>query len=296
VSEPFPGFSTRREDAIPLPRELFTRVLAEVQELAELKVLLTVFRLVAAQKVPPGHPRLVGWEELCRDEVLRAGLSVLGNEMTPEERLDRALERAVARGTLLHLVVQRGGHAESWYMLNTAANRRLAEELGKDPGRLKDTPLEGAEAVRKELPTIFRLYEENIGLVPPLLVEELEEAAQRYPPDWIEEAFREAVAHNRRHWHYIRAILERWGREGRGAAPGRRERPIDFEKYTRGEYADLFGESAEEGDSGRRERPVERRGVRPVRRERPIDFEKYTRGEYADLFGEKPEEGGEVDR
>ncbi|MGB9722703.1 MAG: DnaD domain-containing protein [Chloroflexia bacterium] len=280
MSGPFSGFSTRREDAISLPIELFTRVLAEVQEVAELKVLLTVFRLVAAQKVPPGRPRLVSWEELRRDEVLRQGLAVLGGEMTPEERLDRALERAVARGTLLHLVVQRGGHAESWYMLNTAANRRLAEGLGGEPGRLKDTPLEGAGTVRLEMPTIFRLYEENIGLVPPLLVEELEEAARTYPPDWVEEAFREAVAHNRRSWRYIRAILERWAREGRGQAPGRRERPIDFEKYTRGEYADLFGEGAtEEG----------RTGERSGRHEQP-NFEKYTRGEYADLFGETPEQ------
>ncbi len=245
MSEPFSGFSTRWEDAIPLPIELFTRVLAEVQEVAELKVLLTVFRLVAAQKAPQDHPRPVSWEELRRDDVLRQGLSILGSEMTPEERLDRALEQAVARGTLLHLVVQRGGHAESWYMLNTAAGRRLAEELTRTPERLKDTPLEGAGTIRLEMPTIFRLYEENLGLVPPLLVEELEEAARTYPPDWIEEAFREAVAHNRRHWRYIRAILERWAREGRVEKFGRRERPIDFEKYTRGEYADLFGEGTE---------------------------------------------------
>ncbi len=254
MSGPFSGFSTRREDAIPLPIELFTQVLAEVQEVAELKVLLTVFRLVAAQEATgakSGRPRLVSWEELRRDSVLREGLAILGSEMTPEERLDRALERAVARGTLLHLVVQRGGHAESWYMLNTAANRRLAEELGQSPERLKDTPLEGAGTVRLEMPTIFRLYEENIGLVPPLLIEELEEAARLYPPDWIGEAFREAVAHNRRHWRYIRAILERWAREGRGEKPGRRERPIDFEKYTRGEYADLFGEER----ADRHERP-----------------------------------------
>ena len=240
---PFAGFSTRRESAVAVPEELFTCVLAEVQDIAELKVLLTVFRLVAAQReVPPGRPRAVSWEQLAQDEALRQGLSILGQDITPNERLDLALQRAVARGTLLHLLVQRGGHAESWYVINTAANRRLLEELEKEPGALlAGTPLAEASAVRREPPGILALYEQNIGLITPLLAEELEEAGQKYPPDWIEEAFREAVALNRRNWRYIRAILERWEREGRGERPSRGTETLDVEDYTRGKYARLYG-------------------------------------------------------
>ncbi len=250
MRRPFAGFSTQRERSVPVPAELFGEVLAAVQDLAELKVLLTIFRLVAAQRdLPRDRPRAVGWDMLRQDEALREGLAVLGKEQSVEQRLDRALEQAVARGTLLHLVAQRGGHAESWYLLNTAANRRLAQTLGQDLGRLAGTPLAEASAVSLEPASIYSLYEQNIGLLTPLLAEELEEAAQAYPPQWIEEAFREAVAHNRRHWRYIRAILERWGREGR-EQPDRGTATLDVAKYTRGKYAYLFrrgGRPREEG-------------------------------------------------
>jgi DNA replication protein len=251
MSRPFSGFSTQRDRSIALPAELFTDVLAEVQDLAELKVLLTIFRLAAAQRdLPRDRPRAVGWETLRQDEVLREGLAVLGKEQTVEERLDRALERAVARGTVLHLVAQRSGHAESWYILNTAANRRLVQALGQDLGRLSGTPLAEASAVSLEPPSIFSLYEQNIGLVTPMLAEELAEAAEQYPPEWIEEAFREAVTHNRRHWRYIQAILERWARDGRGGRPGRGTETFDMDKYTRGKYAYLFRRRTEPHEEG----------------------------------------------
>jgi DnaD/phage-associated family protein len=71
--------------------------------------------------------------------------------------------------------------------------------------------------VQIDRPNIFVLYEQNIGLLSPLLADELKDAADQYPPEWIEEAFREAVQHNKRKWSYIRAILRRWETEGRQA-------------------------------------------------------------------------------
>jgi DnaD/phage-associated family protein len=245
MTRPFRGFSGRKEETIVVPKELLGELLAEIEDLAELKVLLAVFRLLGARKAQGrAGPRAVSWEELRKDEDLQAGLEVLGRDVPPEQRLDRALERAVARGTLLHLVLQRGGHAESWYLVNTPANRAWVARAEQEPERaLAGTAWTDAEAVELERPSIFALYEQNIGLVPPLLVDELEEAARTYPADWIQDAFREALAHNARSWRYVQSILQRWKREGRGERPGREEKPIDFEKYTRGEYADLFGSS-----------------------------------------------------
>lgn len=264
MKRPFRGFSGRKEEAVVVPRELLGELLAEIEDLAELKVLLAVFRILAGRRKQEHEPpRGVSWEELRQDADLRAGLAVLGRDIPPEERLDRALERAVARGTLLHLVLQRAGHAESWYLVNTPANRDWAARVQKDPGRvLAGTPWADAATVEIDRPNIFLLYEQNIGLVPPILVDELEEAGRRYPADWIQDAFREALAHNARNWRYVRSILQRWEREGRGERPARDEKPIDFEKYTRGEYADLFGperpkpgKEQEEGPHGTRHRP-----------------------------------------
>ena len=67
---------------------------------------------------------------------------------------------------------------------------------------------------------IFQLYEQNVGMLTPLIVEELSEAERRYAGDWIEEAFRQAVAYNRRNWKYIQRILERWASEGKEPETG----------------------------------------------------------------------------
>jgi DNA replication protein len=69
--------------------------------------------------------------------------------------------------------------------------------------------------VQVERPNIFVLYEQNIGLLSPLIADDLKDAADRYPAEWIEAAFREAVQQNKRKWTYIRAILRRWETEGR---------------------------------------------------------------------------------
>ena len=74
-------------------------------------------------------------------------------------------------------------------------------------------------SVEIERPNIFTLYEQNIGLLAPLVAEELRDANERYPWDWIEAAFREATQQNKRKWSYIRAILRRWETDGKGGEP-----------------------------------------------------------------------------
>jgi DnaD/phage-associated family protein len=69
--------------------------------------------------------------------------------------------------------------------------------------------------VERESPGIFELYEQNIGLLQPLLAEELAEAESTYPASWIVDAFRIAAEHNVRNWRYIKSILERWQRDGK---------------------------------------------------------------------------------
>ena len=46
--------------------------------------------------------------------------------------------------------------------------------------------------------TLSKLYEENIGLLTPLVAESLTEAERRYPHQWIREAFKEATSRNKR--------------------------------------------------------------------------------------------------
>jgi DnaD/phage-associated family protein len=84
---------------------------------------------------------------------------------------------------------------------------------------------------------IFDLYEQNIGMITPIIAEELKEAERLYPPQWIEEAFKEAVTLNKRSWKYIARILERWASEGKDSGEYKRDiKKDDPDKYIKGKY------------------------------------------------------------
>ncbi len=83
-----------------------------------------------------------------------------------------------------------------------------------------------AEVQDKELAVISQLYEANIGMLTPMIVEQLRDIRARYPPGWFGEALKEAVALEHRSLKYIEAILARWKTEGfksRTKAKGRKE-------------------------------------------------------------------------
>lgn len=77
-------------------------------------------------------------------------------------------------------------------------------------------PSEETPVVDKKLGKVFTCYEDNIGLLTPMIADELKAAEKLYPVNWIIDAIQEAVKQNKRKWSYISAILERWKAEGRG--------------------------------------------------------------------------------
>lgn len=241
----FSGFPTGKNPYVPIPEVFFTQLLPEIEDSAELKVTLHLFWLLAQKQ---GNPRCASDRELQADLILLRSLKRRGDPRSSDERLRQGLEQAVARGTLLRiylkLVSEGQDEAEviGWYFFNTARSRKVVAELqGGEmvPVRLltnEDTQTEQGDQLPVatgeystsrgfnypqniqayvERPNIFVLYEQNIGLLSPLIADELKDAADQYPAEWIEAAFREAVQHNKRKWSYIRAILRRWETEGR---------------------------------------------------------------------------------
>ncbi|MQG19290.1 MAG: DnaD domain protein [SAR202 cluster bacterium] len=67
----------------------------------------------------------------------------------------------------------------------------------------------------KKPKNIFELYENNIGLLNPMIVDELIEAEKKYPFNWVIDAVKESVTRNKRNWKYIHTILETWNTEGK---------------------------------------------------------------------------------
>ncbi|HUT96533.1 MAG TPA: DnaD domain protein, partial [Dehalococcoidales bacterium] len=91
-------------------------------------------------------------------------------------------------------------------------------------------------------PDIFSLYEQNIGMLTPMIAEELRDALKVYPENWINDAIKEAVSNNKRKWSYISAILERWTTEGRDDGTYRGDsKKTDPDKYIKGKYGHMVG-------------------------------------------------------
>jgi DnaD/phage-associated family protein len=250
----FTGFPSGRSNPyVPVPEVFFTRLLPEIEDSAELKVTLHLFWLLAQKQGNPrcvSDRELQADRTLLRG--LRRRGDPRPPEERLRQGLEQGIARGTLLRIYLKLVSEGTNDAEviAWYFFNTARSRKVVNELqGGEmiPARLFD--LEAQEApvtaqesqqaiaareyansrgeiseartvasniqVEVERPNIFVLYEQNIGLLSPLIAEDLKDAADQYPAEWIEAAFREAVQHNKRKWTYIRAILRRWETEGR---------------------------------------------------------------------------------
>ena len=231
----FSGFPAGKVRFTPLPNLFFSKLLPAIDDLAELKVTLHIFWLLHQKK---GYLRYVSRQELEADGALLGGLRGTGQE--PEECLGQALERAVARGTLLHVTARQGDERDDWYFMNTDAGRKAVEKIRRGELELEAAISPGEVRLEVERPNIFVLYEQNIGLLTPLIAEELRDAEKAYPADWIEEAFRIAVEHNARHWRYMRSILERWAAEGKDREKARRGPEEDRRRYIEGKYAEYI--------------------------------------------------------
>ena len=208
--KPFPGFPTRTPTT-PLPDPLFTLLLPQMEDLAEAKVIFYSFWLLARK----GRPYL-SLGELQADRNLNG---------VGEEGIAGALERVAESGVLLSL--DRDGR--KLYFPNSPQGREARAGMERGP-----LPPE-------EKANIFDLYEQNIGLITPIIADQLQEAEALYPAPWIEEAIRLAVKLNRRRWSTISRILERWAAEGKDGEPGRdSEKGADPRQFTRGKYGHLY--------------------------------------------------------
>ena len=217
----FTGFPAKMRFT-PLPNLLFSAILPQINDLAELKSTLYIFWLLYQKR---GSPRYVTYREL-----LEVGKS------SPDEVLRHGLELATKRGTILHLTLERDGKLEDLYFLNTEADRQAIAKIQSGELPVAHLP-KGELQAPSEQPNIFILYEQNIGMLTPMIAEELREAEKLYPASWIEDAFKEAVSLNKRSWRYIARILERWASEGKDHGESRRDSKED--KYVKGKYGHL---------------------------------------------------------
>jgi len=231
----FQGFPTGMTFT-PVPNLFLNKLVPKIDDMAELKVSLHIMQMLYQRK---GYPRFVTITELLNNPAVVNSLE--GGKEKTETALRRALDKAVARETFLYLATEQNGQREDVYFINTPSDRQALARIKS--GQLKLPGLrEVAEtsAAAEEPPNIFALYEDNIGLLTPMIAEELKEAEKLYLNGWIADAIKEAVSQGVRKWSYIAAILESWLAEGKKDGTHKSDTEKDEgEKYDRQRYGHM---------------------------------------------------------
>lgn len=212
----FRGF-TDSETFTQLPDTFFHNLLKEIKDADELKV--TLYFLWRTEHME-GPFRALSRMDF---DVKELGLGA--------EEVTRGLEKAVKRRGLLR--VQR--EAKVFFLLNSPRGRAAVEaiESGKwTPDESSPPPL--------ERPNMFRLYEENIGPLTPLIADALKDAEELYSDEWVAEAIEVAVKNNKRNWKYCEAVLKRWKDEGRHGKKDQQDSGKGSERYTKSEFEEYL--------------------------------------------------------
>jgi DnaD/phage-associated family protein len=229
----FPGFPEGKLRLTPVPNLFFSDLLPIIDNLGELKVTLYTFWALGQKE---GLVRYLRLADFLNDSEFIKGMGPTSS--LAAEALTDSIERAVARGTFLHINVESADGKMDLYFLNTEKGRAAVEGITRGewrPDPNEDTPI----TLLVERPNAFVLYEQNIGPLTPLIAEELRDAEQTYPMSWIEEAIGVAVENNVRKWRYILAILERWRQEGKQDGISRRDSQKELQEQIPEEFRDF---------------------------------------------------------
>lgn len=230
----FNGFQNGKNKALLIPSLFFSELLPFIDDLNELKVTLYCFWAMQQQE---DEYRYVRFGEVSADAEFMKGLQ--GNDTQQEWTLRKAFEKAVARGTLLHVQVILASKTEDIYFINTEKGQRALEALVRGEW----VPSDGLRPIELivERPNVFVLYEQNVGPLTPLIAEQLIDAEKQYPPEWITEAIQIAVKNNARSLKYILRILEQWLAKGKQPYGLSRQNPEkSFFAHLEEDYSDII--------------------------------------------------------
>jgi DNA replication protein len=195
----FKGF-TDSESFTQLPDTFFHQLLNQIDDAEELKV--TLYFLWRVEHMD-GPFRALREQDFDAQEV---GLS--------EGEVRLGIEQAVKRGTILRTEHK----TEVLYFLNSPRGRAAANAFLHGEHKIAEVT-----GIPFERPNIFRLYEENIGPLTPLIADKLSDAEQTYSEAWVADAIEIAVTNNVRKLPYVEAILKDWKENGRAKEQDRRD-------------------------------------------------------------------------
>lgn len=226
----FKGFK-ESESFTQLPDAFFQKLLSGIDTLAELKV--TLFFLWQAQHMEGPY------RALRQSDFDEKSLGLSADEVAT------GLEAAARRGSILEVRPERPAEgseheAGAVYFLNSPRGRAAAQAFARGEGRETGTPV---PAPVEQRPNAFKLYEENIGPLTPMIADMLRDAEETYSQEWVAEALEVAVKKNIRNWKYVEAILKRWKEQGKYERKDRQDAGKGEKRYTQSEFEEYLNQN-----------------------------------------------------
>ena len=216
---------------VRVPETIITEHLSKINDPDLYKLLLYIFWRFEKNE---NQVKYITLENITADEIFCENFGIKKKEITGN--IQKLLHNAVKIGILINCKHPEQANIEL-YFYNSTKNEQAVKRIEK--GDLLIEEIQNITLANTK-PNIFRLYEENIGPLTPLIAETIQDAARNYPLNWIEEAIQIAVENNVRRWKYIQAILNSWKEEGRNARRDQKDSEEDREKYLKGKYSDLI--------------------------------------------------------
>ena len=225
----FSGFQENKKSFTGIPEQFFSELMPGIKDINELKL---VFYLLWSAYTQGDYGAAFTLQDILLDEHFLKGLEI--SDQDAKSLVAGLFEKLAQVNILVKVSIEPS--VETCYFINSPRGRAAADLMRSGSlFQIQSQPKATLDIIK---PNIFRLYEENIGPLTPLIADSLRDAQESYPEEWIEEAIRIAVANNVRRWNYIDHILTRWQEEGRDGTD-RRNSQEDYRRYLKGEYGEF---------------------------------------------------------
>ena len=193
---------------IPFPVQLFTEILPRLHNESQLRA--TLYTWYAIMSKGSGQ-RYVYLSQLLTDPVLLSWFTHLGGK----NGIQRGLDQSCREGIFLQLQI---GEDDKILAPNDESGARLITDMKSESvahhNQSRDSSPE-TNYERTVVSNVVEKYENEIGMLTPVIADMIAIAEQMYPTTWILEALDIAAQSNARSWKYVAAILARWKNEGK---------------------------------------------------------------------------------
>jgi len=190
----------KHEFTISISSGVLEKSIKNLNNINEIKIFLRIIHLIYQKQNLNTETFELSFDEISNDPVT---LKLLGPNSLTKDQITKKLKEICDVLIMKDFINQKIYTNKVTGITKTVFHMETFEKTN-DPVISENNPK-----------NIFELYEDNVGMLNPMIVDELIQAENKFPFNWIVDAVKESATRNKRNWKYIHTILETWDREGK---------------------------------------------------------------------------------